>query len=243
MKANIVPQDASNKALKWISSNGKVATVNKETGLVTFTGVEGKVTITAQTTDGSGVSAFTTIEVVKNVTTLRTPEKVLTIQKDKTLTIPVALDDSTAPSVFVNSHLTWKSSKPKVLSVNRDGRIRSSKNIKKKTKVKITVTSANKKSLTITVYVVPKSVKLQQSKLKVTFPTQMKVESIYKTKVSFTKAIPTTVKIAFTSSKTDVISVDRAGKLVALRVGKATITVTAFKKTGRQRVKMTIAVK
>ena len=53
LKANIEPNDASIKALKWESSNSKVLTVNKN-GKVTAKGL-GSAVITASATDGSGV--------------------------------------------------------------------------------------------------------------------------------------------------------------------------------------------
>ena len=56
----IQPEDASNKNLKYDSSNKAIATVDAN-GLVTVVGV-GKVTITATTTDGSEKSAAYTLE-------------------------------------------------------------------------------------------------------------------------------------------------------------------------------------
>lgn len=53
LKANIEPNDASIKTLKWVSSNKKVLTVNKN-GKVTAKGL-GSAVITVSATDGSGV--------------------------------------------------------------------------------------------------------------------------------------------------------------------------------------------
>ena len=61
LTATVKPDDASNKAVTWSTSNEKVATV--QDGVVTAVGA-GKATITATTVDGSGVSA--TCEVTVN---------------------------------------------------------------------------------------------------------------------------------------------------------------------------------
>lgn len=77
LSATILPDNATNKTLKWSTSNKKVATVD-ENGLVT--GVKaGKVTITASATDDSKVSATYEVTVkkpnVKKVETLKATSK------------------------------------------------------------------------------------------------------------------------------------------------------------------------
>ncbi len=63
LQADIMPQNAKDKQLKWSSSNPKVASV--ENGLVTAIG-EGSAVITAESQDGSNVSASCKIEVTDN---------------------------------------------------------------------------------------------------------------------------------------------------------------------------------
>lgn len=66
LKAVITPSKASNKAVKWSSSNTKVATVDKN-GKVKALG-NGTATIKATAKDGSGVSASCKVTVVYNIT-------------------------------------------------------------------------------------------------------------------------------------------------------------------------------
>lgn len=61
LKANIEPNDASIKTLKWESSNKKVLTVNKN-GKVTAKGL-GSAVVTVSATDGSGVKINHTVSV------------------------------------------------------------------------------------------------------------------------------------------------------------------------------------
>jgi uncharacterized protein YjdB len=124
----------------------------------------------------------------------------------------------------------------KALTV-KNGKIKANKKIKKKTNVKVTVTAANGKALTIKVTVVPKATKL--NKVTTKFPKKMKAGAMYQLKIKLKKATATGVKVTFKSSKGGVIRVDKAGKLFALKKGKATITI----KAGKKKVKKTITVK
>ena len=64
IRITVNPGDALNQTLKWSSSDETVLTVNAESNKGTVTGVkEGKVKVTVETTDGSGVSLSTIIKV------------------------------------------------------------------------------------------------------------------------------------------------------------------------------------
>ncbi len=61
--AAVTPADATRQIVKWTSSNEDVATVNFAGTVVAKKGAEGKVTITATSTDGSNVTGSTEITV------------------------------------------------------------------------------------------------------------------------------------------------------------------------------------
>lgn len=61
LSATIIPENATNKSLKWTTSDGNVATVN-ENGLVKAVG-NGKVTITVEAQDGSGIKASCVLDI------------------------------------------------------------------------------------------------------------------------------------------------------------------------------------
>jgi uncharacterized protein YjdB len=204
-------------------------------GTVTFKNKEGKVTITAQ----SGVSTSVTIQNVMNVTSVRTPLTKMYIQKGKSLTLPIVLDDSTSPKSTINSKLTWKSSNSKVLTVSSKGKIKASKKIKKKTNVMVTVTAANGQSQKIRVFVVPKAKKL--SSVAARFPKNLKMKegNMYQLNVKIRNVAATGVKITFKSSNKGVLRVDKAGKMFALKSGKARVTIKAGNKTYSRTVTVT----
>jgi uncharacterized repeat protein (TIGR02543 family) len=233
LKASVGPANADDRTVWWSSSDPSVAVVDAD-GLVTFWGAEGDVEITAEAADG-GVSSVRTIHVVKNVTAIRTPLRSVYIQKGRSLTLPVVLDDGTAPGAAVSSELVWRSSNPGALTVSADGTIRAAANVKKAKKIRMTVTAANGTSLTILATVMPKALKLK--KVTAEFPKSLKVGATYPLKVNIGSA--TGVRVTFGSSNGSVIRVDKAGKLFALKKGKAMITV----KAGKKSVKKTIIVK
>ena len=67
LTATVLPENATNKAVTWTSSNTSVATVNA-TGIVTAV-ANGSATITATTTDGTNLSASCSVSVTTPTTT------------------------------------------------------------------------------------------------------------------------------------------------------------------------------
>jgi uncharacterized repeat protein (TIGR02543 family) len=230
LKATVNPSGA----VTWKSSNPKIATVNAA-GLVTFVGAEGSVIITATAVGSSAKPATVTINSVKNVTGIRTPLATVYIQKGKSLTLPVVLDDSTNKKIAVTSKLTWKSSNTKAVTV-KNGKITVAKNLKKKTTVKITVTAANGKSKVINVIAVPKATKLKKVTAKMPKKNTLGVGKFHQFNVKLSSAAATGISVTFKSSKASVLKVDKAGKLIALKKGTATITIKAGSKSIKQKI-------
>jgi uncharacterized protein YjdB len=164
-----------------------------------------------------------------SVTAIRTPLKTLYMKKGTTVTPPVCADsvNPVTKKASTTAKLTWASGKPKIATVNAStGRIEA----KKAGTAKITATASNGKKLTITVKVVAKAEKLK----KVAFtkpPASLKVGKTAILKLKVTPAKATNLNVKFSSSDKKILTVDKAGKLTALKKGKATITVKIGKKT------------
>ena len=147
LKATVLPANASNKKLKWTSSNKKIATVT-QTGLVKVKKKTGgrNVKIIAASTDGSKVKAIWKIKSMKGVVkkiTVKGAKK--TLKAGKTMKIKATVKATKG----ANKKLRWTSSNKKYATVTSAGKVKALKAGKGKT-VKITVSAtdgSNKKKV------------------------------------------------------------------------------------------------
>ena len=144
----INPQNATNKTLKWTTSNNKLATVDKN-GVVTLNKKAGgkTVKITAEATDGSGKKATFTIKIMKgSVKKIKISGK-KTVKAGKTLKLKAKVKAGKG----ANKTLKWTSSNTKYATVS-SGKVKALKAGKKKS-VKITAmaTDGSGKSKTVTI--------------------------------------------------------------------------------------------
>lgn len=139
LKVSLVPAEATT-TLKWKSSNPKVAAVTKK-GVVVGRKV-GKAVITVTAANGYSAEATITVKAAPDSVTL-SKSGTVTLKRGKTLKLKATLPKKTA------SALTWKSSRPKVASVDQKGVVRA---LKKGTAV-ITVKTFNGKTAKVTIKV------------------------------------------------------------------------------------------
>ncbi|WP_302583152.1 Ig-like domain-containing protein, partial [Anaerostipes caccae] len=116
--AEVQPQDATNKTVKWSSSDPKVAAVNS-TGKVTALS-QGQAEVTAEANDGSKVKASCQITVK-----VRLVEKVVLSEAVKEVYAgeSFALGAEVQPQDATDKTVKWSSSDPKVAAVNRTGKV------------------------------------------------------------------------------------------------------------------------
>jgi uncharacterized protein YjdB len=211
--------DGTSADVTWTSGNPAIAKIDAGGNIVAVG--EGKVTLTARAADGK--TQTITVTVAKPVTAVRTPLTKIYLKTGKPLTPPVCADsvNPVTKKAETTAKLTWKSSKPKIAAVNPStGKITP----KKSGKATITATALNDKKLTITVTVVKKAALLKKVTLTKP-PKSLKVGKTALLKVKTSPAKATNLKVTFKSNKPKIIQVDKAGKLTALKKGKAKITV------------------
>jgi len=112
--ANISPSNASNKSLKWTSTNTGVATVSNGTIKAV---APGTATITAATTDGSKKSASCVVTVKQGVTSLSLNKTSATLGVGNSTQLTVTVHPGNAS----NKSVSWSSSNSGVASVNSSG--------------------------------------------------------------------------------------------------------------------------
>ncbi len=116
LSATVTPSSAFNQTVEWTSSDESVATVS-QSGLVTAV-AGGSCTITATSTDGSGVSATCTVTVTQMVTDIVLSPKTLFLKLDEF----VRLSATVLPETAANKNVVWSSSNEDVATV-RSGRV------------------------------------------------------------------------------------------------------------------------
>ena len=116
--ATVKPDDATNKALTWTSSDETVATVDN-TGKVTGKKI-GTATITATARDGSGVSGSCTVTVLSHVKKVTVTPANLTLGQNKSYTLKATVE------VFgsgTDTGVTWTSSDTTIATVDATGKV------------------------------------------------------------------------------------------------------------------------
>ena len=111
LSVTIKPSDATNKDVRWSSSDETVVTVDNR-GVFTATG-RGLATLTATTTDGSNLSASCIVNVVQPVTSITIPESRINLKAGEYK----ILEASVLPENANDRSITWSSSDPSVARV------------------------------------------------------------------------------------------------------------------------------
>ena len=216
LSARVSPEAASDRAVAWSSSDRSVVTVDK-TG--TVQGLKpGTATVTATAEGKSGTCAVTVKAKAVGVTevTLDKTKLILTEGETETLTATVKPDNAD------NRKVTWSSDKTEVATVDGDGRVTA---VKAGEAVVTVTTEDGGKTATCRVTVKAKAVNVTEVTLDKTELTLTEGE---------TETLTATVKpdnadnrkVTWSSDKTEVATVDGAGRVTAVKAGEATVTVT-----------------
>lgn len=218
LKATISPSNASNKKVTWKSSNTKVATVDSKGNVKAVK--KGTATITCTAKDGSKKKATCKVTVNKKVavTSVKLNKTSVSIVKGKTSTLKATVNPSNASVKTVK----WSSSNKDVATVSSSGKItavgvgtatitcKSSDNSKKKATCKVTVTPVKVTSVAL-------------SKSSATIYPGKSVTL----KATISPSNAANKKVKWTSSNSNVATVDSSGVVRGIKSGSATITCTA----------------
>lgn len=223
IKATVKPKNASNKKLKYKTSNKKIATVNSKGKVKAIK--NGTVTITVTAADGSKKKATCKVGVytakIKKAT-VSPSKKTLNVGKTVTLKTKIKSPSKGAVNLF-----TWTSSNKKVASVDAKGKVKA---LKAGTAT-ITGTAADgsKKKVTckITVKQPVKKVTITPSSAQVTEGQKVKL------KVNVSPANASNKKVTWKSNNTSIATVDGNGVVTGKKAGNATITATAADGSGK----------
>ncbi len=219
--ATVAPSDATNMNVTWKSDNTAVATVDA-TGKVTAVKA-GTATITVTTADGGKTATcqVTVTAKVVAVTGVTLDKSTATLELGDNLTLVPTI----APSNATNKNVTWKSSNETVATVDATGKVVA---LKAGTAT-ITVTTADgNKTATCTVTVndeTPSTIPVTGVSLNKATAT-LEIGDNLTLVATIAPSNATNRNVTWKSDNTAVATVDATGKVVALKAGTATITVT-----------------
>lgn len=213
LKATVSPSTATNKNVKWKSSDKSVASVNSK-GVVTAKKA-GTATITCTTEDGS-YKATCKIKVTKfyKVKSISLNKKSVSIEGGEKYQLKAKFN----PTYASEQGTTWKSSNSRIVKVYSSGKI---KGLKKGTATITCTSKSGKKTATCKVKVTSTPVSgVSLSKTKVT----LTVTDTYRLKATIEPLDATYKGVTWKSSNKAVAKVSSSGKVTAVGAGTATIT-------------------
>ena len=213
LTATVLPENATSKSVTWSSSNTKVVKVDSE-GEVTAVD-PGTAYIYCKAKD-SGITAKckVTVKAVK-ATSISFSSASTTVEYSKTKT----LKPTFKPSNTTDKSLTWTSSNPKVVSVDKNGKIKGLQ--AGKSAVITATTKTGKLTAKITVKVNPVSV----SSISLNRTSQnLSKGGTFTLTATIKPSNATNKTLTWISSDPSVAKVDKNGKVTALKNGTATIT-------------------
>ena len=211
LKATVSPKNATNKDVKWKSSDKGIVKVNSK-GVIKAL-AKGKATITVSTVDG-GYTATCTVSVIKKATGVKISRSKATIERGSTY----QLSASVQPTDATIRTVKWKSSNKKVATVSATGLVTAVG----PGKAKITVKSTDggfKKTCVVTVRISPTSVTLNKNDATISTGKTLKLKAT----LAPTNA---TGGVTWTSSNKRVAVVSSKGVVTATKGGTTVITAT-----------------
>lgn len=228
LTATVTPDTATDKTIKWTTSNKNVATVSTD-GVVTAKAA-GTAIITATAADDSGVKATCKITVtnpVVKVTKVTLNKTTASVAKGKTLTLKATV----TPTNATNKNVTWKSSNTKIATVDGNGKVTA---VAAGTATITCTAKADKsKSATCKITVTNPAVKVTKLRMNKTSVDLLKGKTV-QLKVTVAPSNATNKAVTWTSSNKRIATVTSNGLVKAVRTGTVTITAKAKDGSGKK---------
>ena len=216
LTATVSPSNATNKAVNWSSSDAGVASVSD--GKVTAL-KPGTTTITVSTADG-GKTAMCAVTVEAK----KIPVTGVTLDKEETGLVEgeeVTLVATLAPENATEKTVEWSSSDEKVATV-KDGKVTA---VAPGTATITVKTVDGSKTATCKVTVEKKGIPVNKVTLNKTTQT-LEIGSEVTLVATVSPSNATNKKLTWSSSNSEVATVDQNGKVKAVKAGTSSITVT-----------------
>ena len=218
LTATVAPDNATNKAVSWKTSDAAVATVDNS-GKVTAVKA-GSATITVTTADGSKTATCAVTVTAKEVkvTGISVDPATLEIKEGDTGQLNVVF----TPADATSQDITWKSTNTEAATVDGSGLVTAIK--EGKTRIVATVTGSEIEAfceVTVTPDTALKGIEFTAGKVEVGVGKTTTLE------IAFTPTYAANKNVTFSSSNTSIATVASDGTVMGVKEGEATITATS----------------
>ena len=225
--ATITPSNATNREITWSSTNSSIASVDAN-GTIKGIAV-GTATITAKTSDGGKTDKITVTVIPIAVTGIQLNKTSLSLSVGSSEKIIATI----TPGNATNKDVTWSSSNSSIASVDTNGTI---KGIATGTATITAKTNDGGKTAKVTVTVTPVSVE--------SVTLSKTSETVYLNSTNLTTTLIATINpsnatnktVTWSSSNSDVATVDNSGVVTFKNLGFASITATVEGKSASYNV-------
>ena len=226
LRAIVYPENATNKEVKWTSSNTSIARVN-DNGLVTLIR-PGEVTIIATSVDNPDAMALCNITIEIPVTSVALDDKEVTmyVGETKRLTYTVL------PVNASKNQVTWTSTNPSVATVDAAGRV-TARQVGTAVIMVKTLDGGHTAYCTVNVKQIAQGVKFAESEI------EMYTGQVHELEYALVPVNATDAELFWESSDTKVAVVDETGKVTAKGAG-VTFIIARTKAGGMSYVKVTV---
>lgn len=215
LTANILPDNTTDKTILWSSSNINVATVDAN-GMITAKKA-GECTITATSLSNPNVTAtckVTVIQPVTGITLNKTTIEMSEVGEQNQLIATISPEDATEKSV------TWSSTNNQICSVSATGIVTA-------TGAGTAIVTATTVDGGLTANCVVKVLQHVDGLNLNKTATSLKVGESEKLQPTITPSNADNKKVIWTSSDSNVATVDTEGNVTAVKAGQVTITATS----------------
>ena len=211
--ATVNPSNASEKTVTWSSSNTAVATVSSS-GIVTANNV-GTAAITVKTDDGGKTASCSVTVKPVSVSSVTLDKETLTLKIGETYSLTATV----LPENAANKRVSWSSSNTSVAMVNSNGKVTA---ISVGSAIITVTTEDGGKKATCSVSVNP--IPVTGVSLNKTSMTLL-IGGTEKLTATVSPSNATNKNVTWSSSNTNIATVDSNGNVSAISVGTAIITV------------------
>ena len=217
LKIEITPNNATNKNVIWTSSNSELVSVDQNGNVEVIKNIDGSAIITATTVDENKQASIEItvkkIDSIIKVTGIKLSADSTTLNYNQSTQLKAII----SPNNATNQNVTWTSSNSELVSVDQNGNVKAIKNIDGYSLITATTVDGNKQaSIRINTKKVDNTIKVTGIKLSAD-STTLNYNQSTQLKAIISPNNATNQNVIWTSSNSELVSVDQNGNVKTIK--------------------------